>query len=419
MRKSKQQSIPNPGPENKPKQTPASTGTTPTRAERRHKRTAIMARILLLLLLGIGFLLSMLPWGRAIARATFLLPALVTATEPLPLIVGGETIQHSQMTVPSRSGTVYLDIYAPSTPAPLVASARSGVLIIPGAGDNRQVPQLINLSQALARSGLVVMDMVTPTLINYDLSAQDSDAVVQAFQTLRHLPGMTGKRAGIISFSAGVPLASFAGADPRIRDEVAYITVFGGYFNTRSLLRAFGRHALDVNGTVEPWQPAEVPIQVMTNVITKAFTSDERSEIERALAPGSKALTTSEQARLSPAALAAYQLLTGSAPNKVEANINALPAPIQEQLELLSPSRVIAQIRAPIFLLHDRHDPSIPFTESRDFAAALARLHHPYDYVEFQIFDHVEVKSNIPVGQLIGDGAHLFSILQQILFLGA
>src|SRR5579859_1126155 len=322
MRKSQQQSIPNPGPESQPGQTPASIGTTPTRAERRHKRTIIMARILLLLLLGIGFMLSMLPWGRAIARATFLLPALVTATEPLPLIVGGETIQHSQMTVPSRSGTVYLDIYAPSSSSPLISSARSGVLIIPGVGDNRQVPQLINLSQALARSGLIVMDMVTPTLMNYDLSEQDSDATVQAFLTLKHLPGMAGKRTGIISFSAGVPLAAFAGADPRIRDEIAYITVFGGYFNTRSLLQAFGRRSLDVNGQVEPWQPTAVPIQVMTNVITKAFPADEQAEIKQAMAPGGKALTTNQQARLSPSALAAYQLLTGSAPEKVDANIN-------------------------------------------------------------------------------------------------
>ena len=225
-----------------------------------HKIGCNILRIVLMLLFLIGFVLSVLPWGRAIARSALLLPALVAASQPAALIANGETVVHKQMTVPSRSGTVYLDVYEPQAGVPLIKSVRSGVLIIPGAGDNRQVPQLINFSEALARTGLVVMDMVTPTLINYDLSVQDSDAVVQAFQKLSHLPEMAGSRIGIISFSAGVPLACFGAADPRIRDQVAYIAVFGGYFNTKSVLRAFGRRAIDIDGKTESWQPTEVPI---------------------------------------------------------------------------------------------------------------------------------------------------------------
>ncbi len=381
-----------------------------------HKIVRITLRIVLTLLCLIGFLLSILPWGRAIARSALLLPALVAASQPAPLITNGETVAHKQMTVPSRGGTVYLDVYEPEASVPLIASARSGVLIIPGAGDNRQVPQLINFSEALAHTVLVVMDMVTPTLINYDLSVQDSDAVVQAFQKLSHLPEMEGRRVGIMSFSAGVPLACFASIDPRIRDQVAYVTVFGGYFNTKSLLRAFGRRAIDIDGRTEYWQPTEVPILVLTNVITKVFSPDEHSRIVKALAPGGTRLTHTQIAQLSPAAQAAYQLLTGSAPDKVDANIAALPPTIQTELNELSPSRVITQIRAPIFLLHDRNDSSIPVTESRDFAAALTRLHHQHDYVEFHIFDHVQVRANLQLSQELTDGTRLFTILDELLF---
>src|SRR5947207_739104 len=267
-----------------------------------HNIVRNILRIVLMLLCLIGFVLSVLPWGRAIARSALLLPALVAASQPDPLIANGETVIHKQMTVPSRSGTVYLDVYEPEAPTPLIASARSGVLVIPGAGDNRQIPQLINFSEALARTGLVVMDMVTPTLINYDLSAQDDDAVVQAFQKLSHLPGMEGRRIGIISLSAGVPLACLGSADLRIRDQVAYVAVFGGYFNTKSVLRAFGRRAIDIDGKTEHWQPIKVPILVLTNVITKAFSPDERSRIAKALAPGGTPLTQTQIAQLSPGA---------------------------------------------------------------------------------------------------------------------
>jgi hypothetical protein len=380
------------------------------------KTICVISRVVLIILFLIGFVLAVFPWGRAIARSALLLPALVTASQPALLMTNGETVVHKQMTIPSRSGPVYLDVYEPKAAMPLVESVRSGVLIIPGVGDNRQLPQLVNFSEALARTGLVVMNMLTPTLIDYDLSVQDTDAVVQAFQKLTHLPGMEGRRTGIIAFSAGAPLACFGAADPRIRDQVAYVTISGGYFHAKSLLRAFGRRAIDVDGKTERWEPTAVPLRTLTNVITKALSPDERSRIKKALAPRGTPQTQTQITQLSPAAQAAYQLLTGSAPDKVDTNIAALSPTIQAELDEISPSRVITHMRAPIFLLHDRNDSSIPVTESRDFAAALTGLHHQHDYVEFHIFSHVQVKSRIELSQAFTDGTRLLTILSKMLW---
>ncbi len=71
----------------------------------------------------------------------------------------------------------------------------------------------------------------------------------------------------------------------------------------------------------------------------------------------------------------------------------------QEFLRFVSCSPLIDGIRAPIYLLHDRADDSIPFTESRNFAAALTRLGHPHDFAEFGIFHHVQVRPDIGVEQ--------------------
>lgn len=361
-----------------------------------------------------GMVLTLLPQGRAFARSALLLPALVSASEPSLLVAGGEPVQHRQMVVPSSNGSVFLDLYAPEQTTPVFSSVQSGVLIVPGVGDNRQVPQLINLSRAMARTGIVVMTMVTPTLINYDLSVQDTDAVVQAFQAFERLPGMQGKRIGMLAFSAGMPLASFGAADARIRDRVAYVTAFGGYFQTKTVLRAFGRRAIDIDGKTEHWQPTAVPILALSNIITKGLPPNEGDQIKNALAPSGKALSQEEQARLSPGGRAAYQLLAGTAPGRVEENIAALPATTQEMLDVLSPARVISQIHAPIYLLHDRNDTSLPCTESRAFAAALQALHHPYDYVEFHIFDHVEMRSHLDGGQLLQDGMRLLFIMNEM-----
>ena len=392
-------------------------GQTTFRRKMKLRNKAALA--LLALLFAIGFFLSVFPYGRSTTRTMYLLPEILSASQPGLLTFAEEPIRHTQMTVSSLNGPVYLDVYAPTTPVPPIPGAREGLVVIPGAGDNRTDPQLINFSQSFARAGLVVMDMTTPTLINWDISAQDSDAVVQAFKTLARWPGVGANRIGIIGFSAGDALACFAAADPRIRDQVAFILLFGGYFNAISLLRVVGRRALTVDGRVQSWQPQYVPIQVLGNIITPLLPPSEGARLTNALAPGGTALTPADLAQLSPDTVASYHLLAGDEPAMVDANIAALSPNIHSLLNELSPSRVINQIHAPIYLLHDRNDQYVPFTESRDFAAALAHNHQPYEFAEFGIFQHVEVKGGVDLGQSVGDFINLFRILNKALLPGS
>ena len=382
-----------------------------TRLKFRH----ILARVVLVLLFAIGFFFSVIPVGRAAARALYILPELILAEQPGVLSLAEDPIRHVQKTISSNSGSVYLDIYEPTTAPPLVPGAREGVVVIPGVGDERTVPQLVNFSQGLARAGLVVMDITTPTLIKYVLSYQDTDAVVQAFKTLASWPGVGARRVGIIGFSAGNALAAFAAADPRIREQVAFILCFGGYFNTTTLLRDFGRRALDVNGHAQPWHPQYTPIDVLANDIAPLLPSYEGLRLVNALSPGGTPFTADELAHFSTDTLAIYHLLRGDEPDQADANIAVLSPPIRALLDRLSPDRVIGQIRAPIYLLHDRNDEYVPFTQSINFDAALNGIHHAHDFALFGIFQHVEVKSNLNLGQLLGDGLSLNRILNEVL----
>ena len=86
---------------------------------------------------------------------------------------------------------------------------------------------------------------------------------------------------------------------------------------------------------------------------------------------------------------------------------------------MLSPSSVITKIHAPIYLLHSRDDSSLPVTESQVFAATLARIHHPYDFVQFGIFQHVQVEANPSITQLLSDAPSLFRVLYEVLLPGS
>jgi dienelactone hydrolase len=373
------------------------------------------ARTVLVLLFILGFLLSVFPGGQAALRTVLLAPAIIAASEPAPLALMGEPIRHVQKTISSRSGPVYLDIYEPTSPVPPIPGAREGLVLIPGVGDNRQVPQLINLVQSLARIGVVVEDVTTDTLIANNIAASDSDAVVQAFNYLSRWPGVGANRIGIAGFSGGGTLACLAAADPRIRNRVRFVAMFGSYFNAETVLQVYGRRAITVNGKTAPWQPAQYPLEVLANIVASGLPLSDGQLISGAFAPGGQPLTPGQLESMSPAAVAAYHLLAGDEPNRVNQNIAAFSPQLHTLLNTLSPSSVISKIRAPIYILHSRDDTSVPITEADEFAAALAHIHHPYDFVEFGIFQHVQVEANPPLVQVLDDTPSLFRVLSEIL----
>jgi len=379
------------------------------------------ARVVLVCLWGMGVFMSLTPWGRSLTRSALLLPALLDASEPAPLVAAGDAVRFRRMTVSSTNGPVYLDIYEPAGAAPLIPGGREAIIDVVGVGDNRNVPQLVNLSRSLAREGVMVVNVGTPTLFQYQVSARDGEAVVQAFKLLESWPGVDPRRIGIIAFSAGVTLACVGAADPRIRDRVAFVAVLGGYFDVTNLLRTFGQRTQSVDGHMQSWQPIPTPLHTLASSVSNALTPTENQLLQQAFPENNygPALTEQEQAELSPGVAAFYHLLEGDEPDKVEQNLAALPPEIKALLVQLSPMTVIGQIRAPIHLLHDRDDPSIPFSQGLEFAAALARTHHSYDFAAYSIFSHVEVKSGLSLGQWLSDGSRLFLALNSILLVGS
>ncbi len=371
---------------------------------------ALLARGALALVFSVSLLLSATPTGRAAVRAAALLPALLTGTEAAPLLVAGDPIRHTRNVILSQDGSVYLDIYAPTSPTPPIPGAREGLLLISGVGDNRAVPQFVNLAQSLARSGVVAMTMTTDSLMSYTLVPATIDAVVQATLALQHTPGVA--HVGIVGLSAGGALGALAAADPRIRDTLAFTLSFGGYYDATSMLREMGQRALDVDGKLVAWQPDPVPIQALANTIAQTLPASDRTLLVSGFnTVNGLDLSPADQAQLSPAGQATYHLLIGDQPTQTSANLAALPPAGQALLVSLSPSSVIGQIRAPVYLLHDQSDIYVPFTQSRDFAAALTRLGHAHKFVEFSIFQHVEVKSGLGIGQTLHDGWALYQVL--------
>src|SRR5438132_4081964 len=258
----------------------------PGSAKARPKRTLKLgqraAQAALAFLLCAGGFLSLFPLGRAITRSTLLLPALISVSEPAPLVLAGDPVRFRRITISSSIGPVFLDIYEPATPPPPIPGGREAIITLVGAGDNRNVPQFLNLAQTFAREGVVVVNVGTPALFQYKVSARDGEAVVQAFELLEHWPGVDPHHIGILSFSVGDLLASVAAADPRIRDRVAFLAIIGGYFDVTSLLRTVGRRAQVVDGHTQPWQPIPTTLYVLVSTVSSVLSPADKQLLQEA-----------------------------------------------------------------------------------------------------------------------------------------
>ena len=404
-----------------PIQQGSDSGSPANRPRRTWKLGQRAAQAALVFLLCAGCFLSLFPLGRALTRSALLLPALLSASEPAPLVLAGSPVRFRRITISSAIGPIFLDIYEPTTLPPPIPGGREAIIDVLGAGDNRAVPQLINLSQALAREGIVVVNVGTPTLFRYQVSAQDGEAVVQAFELLEHWPGVDPHHIGIFAFSVADLPACVGAADPRIRDHVAFLGFLGGYFDVTSLLRTVGMRAQDVDGQLQAWHPVTTTLYVLAYSMRSQLSPTDQKLLQKAfpLTKFGPPLTTKQQAQLTPGAAAFYHLLEGDEPGSVDRNLAALTPSMKALLNRLSPMSVIDQIRAPIHLLHDRGDSDIPFTQSQEFAAALARLHHPYDFAAYSIFSHVVVRSNLGLTQELSDGSRLLQTLNTILLVGS
>ena len=391
-------------------------GAIPQPAPRRKRRRGLWtARVILALIFLPGLFFSTVPVGRAALSAGMLLPAFLSAAEPPPLKVAGEPIRHTSQTISSSSGPVYIDIYAPIAAPPAIPGSREALVDIPGIGDNRTDPQLMNFSQSMARTGVVVVNMTTPRLIALDLSPDDTDAVVQAYRLAQRLPGVDPHRVGFIGFSGGTVLACLAAADARIRSQVAFMALFGSPFNIATVLLDAGRGYVLDNGQKTTYHPYPFAQQVLATVMADELPYEDGQTLTSAFSTSFTPVDDPDTAFTTPGGAAAYHLLAGDDPARAEQNLATLPPAMQTLLKQLSPSEYLSQIDAPIYLLTDHNDPAIPFTESRDFDAALTRLHHPHDFAEFGIFKHTEVTSGFGLGPALSDGSKLARLLIEIL----
>jgi hypothetical protein len=98
----------------------------------------------------------------------------------------------------------------------------------------------------------------------------------------------------------------------------------------------------------------------------------------------------------------------------VSSLIQRLPPTAVAELDYLSPRTSIANVKAELFILHDRGDPFIPYTETRKLKDAIGSRDNVH-FDELRLFEHVQPKLNQRPEIIALDSTRLLFRLYQLL----
>ena len=311
---------------------------------------------------------------------------------------------------PSSEGTTVADVYRPDD-----KRRHAAVVLFLGANAaGRDDEDVVNLGNALARAGYVVMFHWSPTMaLRANIEPAETGNLVWAFQYLSEREYVDLDRVGLGGFCVGASFALVAAADPGIRDDVHFVNAFGPYYDARTLLLQAASRSVVYDGERTPWDPDKLTMRVLANELIETLEkSEDVSALTRHYMNG-ETLTPAELEALSPAALAIVQLLDGTTPEEAERLYAALPGRFHADLESVSPAAHVNDVNAKLLIMHDRNDRLVPAAESRRLLAA-TEDRGDVRYTEVLAFEHVR-PSGGGVWALLGEAGRLYRHMYSII----
>jgi fermentation-respiration switch protein FrsA (DUF1100 family) len=209
----------------------------------------------------------------------------------------------------------------------------------------------------LARAGWAVAVPTVEGLTVLRLRPGDSVSVVGA---LRALVRDGYQPVAILGVSLGAGPALRAASEPSVASSVSAVLALGGYASAIELLR-----------------------YTLTGAFRFDGISGRRPVDESAIAQFARA-----NAELVNAA--GRHLVDNRNPEQLDRLVADLPPSTRQLLAALSPGLEVGQLRAPLFLIHGRDDPAVPFTESLRLAQAARAAGRRVKMVVVGSLGHVE-----------------------------
>ena len=313
--------------------------------------------------------------------------------------------------VPTRQGNVQAQFYRPD------GRVRRTVLLVPGVHSmGITEPRLTALAHDLAGSGIAVMALALPDLMDYQITARSADVIEDAVAWMATQPDLAPDgRIGVVGISFAGGLSIVAAGRPAIRDKVAYVVSFGGHGDLSRVLRYLATgEAIQAPG-VRTTPPHDYGVAVITYAAADRLVPPEqvaplRAGIRTFLLASQLTLVNMDQAT---ATFARAREMAKPLPEPAvtyltyvnDRNVKALGPRLVPHLELAadpaaSPERAPSVPAAPVFLLHGDGDTVIPTAESVVLAGYLQSQRVDVHLLVSSIITHAELDRSAAAAEM-------------------
>jgi len=357
----------------------------------------------LILVLTLATMVLVSHEGRVAVRTGFVVAdALTEGGRPAPPFTS-EPIEET-VTYPYVGGSAAATLHRPQAPG-----RHGAVIFVLGINPDLNDALLQRFARLLARQGVVVLVAQPVHLQNGQITPQEVEGLIGAFQFLRAAPYVEPKRVGYAGFCVGASLSLIAAADPRISSDVKFVNFFGGYFSGRALVAAMTTRQVALDGAREPWEPNQTAWTWMAAQLIDGLEDPaarpvlEQVVVGRPAGPG-------ELEGLSLGARAVYNVLANRDPDRAAEVYARLPLGLRQRLDSLSPEHRLDWLQTKVYIMHDRQDTYVPYTESRRLYGALATYPRKH-FTEFGIFQHMSPNRPVSQQEFLNEAWKLFGHL--------
>jgi pimeloyl-ACP methyl ester carboxylesterase len=303
------------------------------------------------------------------------------------------------------------EIDVDGVPASLYSPAGSGrwpaLVLLNGATERgRHHPRVVRLSEALARSGHLVLVPDVPGIARGEVTGVGLEATVAC--------ALTAERVALLGVSVGTTLGLLAAEDDRLRGHVSVVAGLTGYTDLADLIRLATTGTYLEADRIQSYPAGPfLSLCVARSVCTILDPSPARDRMASALdVPANASDPLAGLRGLSSTgtddADAALALLTNPEAERFDELYAALPECMRLAVERLSPVSAAAQLRVPVELLVDPHDKYFPLEHAR----ALARAAPSVRLTVTEVLSHADSRFS---WRHVHDGARLAGFVHRSL----
>ncbi|MEK7617055.1 MAG: hypothetical protein AAB414_03290 [Patescibacteria group bacterium] len=259
---------------------------------------------------------------------------------------------HDKKGFETKNGKVVADLFIPVSPGP-----DSGVILAMGVKTSEKDKLiLLHFAQTMARLGYITFWPRLEVLDKGESLPEEPGTFIEGFKYLEGLPQTDPERISFVGFSVGSSTAFVVSSNPQIADKVHSLVFFGGYYDIFDYILALYKQSLPLRGNQTSWKPHQ-------DAINHAMTL-----------------------------LAAKGVATDSAVTSDSKDANRLKG--------YSPKEFVSDFKAKIFILHDKSDTYVPYTQSIKLYEAMPKDQVAAYHIS-DLFEHVQPNRPINIMELV------------------